>query len=132
MNPFVFIIASIIVVIIIVLAYQQTYVIEEQKPATCKQKPLFDSCSSMQTKVRCPPQEMLLYDESIGYVRNKGFLNETIYRPEFDYSQLKFESGIMKNNVPLNEMSCAFSTDLPLGNIHTTYLINNNSAKLSL
>jgi hypothetical protein len=131
MNPFVFIIASIIVVIIIVLAYQQTYIVEEPK-STCKRKPLFDTCSPIKRKVRCPPQEMLLYDENIGYVKNKGFLNEIIYKPDFDYSRLEFESGIMKNNVPLNDESCVFSTDLPIGNIHVTYLLNNNTTKLSL
>lgn len=129
MNPYVFVIASIMIVIIIILAYQETNDVQIKKPEHKYNDYL---AKSVINKVRCPPKELLLYDDSMGYVKNKGFLNEIIYKPEFDYSQLQFASGITKNTMPLNDNSCAYSKDLPIGNIHVSYLINKKSTKLSL
>ena len=145
MNPYIFIIASIIIVIIIVLAYHSIdyrgyngysgyngyktypqdlhYNIHKIRMIKDKDIQLYKQ------KNRCVPSE-ILYDN--GYVKNKGFVNETMYKPEVDTSHLKFETKLIENHIPINDDRCTLSSDLPLGNIHTSYLINKNSSKLSL
>lgn len=134
MNPYIFIIASIIIAIIIILAYQTTYDMVEYK-----QYPMKPKCGihhkqmiknqNIQSKNRCAPSEMI-YEN--GYVKNKGFVNETIYKPTMDSSQLEFDTKLIENTIPLNDNSCVLSSDLPLGNIHINYLINKSTSKLSL
>jgi hypothetical protein len=84
---------------------------------------------NIQSKNRCAPSEMI-YEN--GYVKNKGFVNETIYKPTMDSSQLEFDTKLIENTIPLNDNSCVLSSDLPLGNIHINYLINKSTSKLSL
>jgi hypothetical protein len=134
MNPYIFIIASIIIAIITILAYQTTHVniVYEQEPMKPKcgihHKQIIRN-QNMQYRDRCAPSEMI-YEN--GYVKNKGFVNETIYKPKMDDSQLLFETKLIENSVPLNDNACILSSDLPLGNIHVNYLINKNTSKLSL
>jgi hypothetical protein len=136
MNPYIFIIASIIIVIIIILAYHstdykgyETYPQDSQERYNIHKMRMVKDVQKKQLKNRCVPSE-ILYDNS--YVKNKGFINETMYKPDADTSQLKFENKLIENNIPVNDDRCILSTDLPLGNIHTSYLINKNSSKLSL
>ena len=137
MKPHIFIIASIIIVIMIVLAYHSTdykgYEYETYPRVPQEKynihKMLTKGTQKQEQKIRCVPSE-ILYDN--GYVKNKGFVDETMYKPDVDTSQLKFETKLIKNHIPMNDDRCTLSSDLPIGNIHVNYLINKNSSKLSL
>lgn len=93
-------------------------------------------------RVRCPPetvdetpkcQDIQLYDER-DIIKNKGFLNDMIYKPKQDMSELKFENQLIENRMPLNHPMChdELSTDLPLSNVNVNYLLKYNTAKLSV
>ena len=89
-------------------------------------------------RVRCPPKvldarkppldyDIKLYEES-NRIKNKGFENELIYKPEQSFDNVHFVSGITQNDVPLN-MNDDETTDtlLPIANINVCYLLNNST-----
>jgi hypothetical protein len=93
-------------------------------------------------KARCPPPQetqvhakpivpINTYDEKTN-VKNKGFVNELMYRPNTEMYEYNFETNDYPNdrNVPLNP-TCDLSTDLPLPNVHISYLLQKNSARLT-
>lgn len=90
--------------------------------------------------VRCPPEEVKdnrvmlntaqLYKDN-QYVQNKGFTNELIYKPPTYSDELINDSTpIMQPTIPLNEVRCKLSSDLPIANININYLLHQNSTKL--
>jgi hypothetical protein len=89
-------------------------------------------------KVRCPPKvldarkppldyDIKLYEES-NHIKNKGFENELIYKPEQSFDNVHFVSGITKNDVPLNmDDDETIDSSLPIANINVCYLLNNST-----
>jgi len=81
-------------------------------------------------KIRCPPASLNLYKDG-RYIQNKGFVNELMYRPNNETNdEFVFETTLIKNDVPLNNPKCEFSTDLPIANINVNYMLKKDSTKL--
>lgn len=120
MNPLIFIITCIVILIIIFIAYHQN---------TSKQ-PIYNKHHMRKyDRVRCPPKQIDKEEEVI-HIPNKGYVDDTIFKPKTDYSELKFENTLIKNTMPLNDNSCILSTPLPIANINVYYLLNNESVIL--
>ncbi len=110
----------------------------------CDEKPV-QSYNHVKTTVRCPPLEIQskhskpivpinTYDET-STVNNKGFVNELMYKPNTELNEYKFETNDYPDDssvrsVPLNP-TCELSTDLPLQNVHISYLLQKNTVRLT-
>lgn len=137
MNPYIYIIASIIILIIILLAYQQSdnIVIPPKKQIVSHTNPsitsIFKEKDHSQDRIRCLPQKQIILYEDVGHIYNKGFIDETIFKPKSEQSSLKFESMLIKNDVPLNDYNnCSPPKALPIANINVKYLLDNNKISL--
>lgn len=96
---------------------------------------IYDDCNDnsypTQIKVRCPPGDPLIKTyEDTNKIPNKGFVNELMYKQDSPVNDVVFENKLIQNNVPLNDNSCVLSNDLPIVNIHVSYLLHNNTSKL--
>ena len=132
MNLFI-IILGIVIIIGLILFYNNESPYIQQKHKTR------DILSTRHNRVRCPPeiqkpkkkcQDMQLYEDN-NIIRQRGFVNEMIYKPEHDISDLKFENKLIENNEVLNVPQCQkVSSDLPIANINVHYLMNHQTSKL--
>lgn len=99
-------------------------------------KPSSQHVNNIQSKPKCnDTKDIYLYDEDIVNIRNKGFLNELIYKPSANTTQLSeiyINDKILSPEIPLNDDSYTKSQDLPIGNINIQYLLNKNTSKLSM
>ena len=86
-------------------------------------------------RIRCPPTikntpkcgNIKLYNEN-NIIYNNGFVNEIIYKPQQNLSELQFNNQLLDNNMFLNmsELQDDLQNNLPMKNINTYYLIKNN------
>ena len=91
-----------------------------------------------QNRIRCMPEmrskdtckDINLYNEH-DVIRHKGFINEMIYKPKQNISELQFENMLIENTMPLNEPICQInSTELPISNVNVNYLLKNQTDML--
>ena len=103
-------------------------------------------------KIRCPPTEIKniievpsnickknnkdieIYGEDICHIKNKGFVNELIYKPNVSsiYIDDYFNENNNQDNISLNDPSYIISQNIPIGNINVNYLLKYNTSKLSI
>jgi len=142
MNPFVVIIGFIVIIMIFSLFFLYNKELEQKhlyKSNKYDKSSNGDILSTRHNRVRCVPemqkpkkkcQDMQLYEDN-NNIKQKGFVNEMIYKPEQDISELKFENKLIENNMPLNVPECQeTSTDLPIANINVHFLMNHQSSRL--
>jgi hypothetical protein len=120
LSPFIILLVCTIVLTISYYLYNQT---DEIVPHDVKH-----NIQNIQNKVRCPPDTRCQY---IPVIKNKGYVNDMMYKPDHDMSELRFENKLIENNEPLNDSICKTnSVDLPLSNINVNYLLKYNTSKL--
>jgi hypothetical protein len=107
------------------------FIIYDSYDMSCIYNNCNDISYSNTIKVRCPPGDPLIKTyEDTKKITNKGFVNELMYKQESLENNVVFENKLIENNVPLNDNSCKLSNDLPIVNIHVSYLLHNNTSKL--
>ena len=80
-------------------------------------------------EISYPDKNISLYDDKTT-INNKGFINELMYKPNMNLSELNFENSLIKNNISLNSNTCVQEGDLPVGNINVEYLLTKNTTLL--
>lgn len=82
-------------------------------------------CPPNSIKIRCPPNDIgTILNEKNSQIKNKGYINELIYKPNTQY-QVEFNNYLLDGQepaMPLNENYDKMSKDLPIGNINVEYL----------
>jgi hypothetical protein len=74
----------------------------------------------------------ILLHKSSSHVRNKGFVNELIHKPESYTDEIEYQSSLIEEEyrTNLNDEDYKRSVDLPIANINVAYLLENNTTKL--
>lgn len=86
-------------------------------------------------RVRCPPKiykqvqtenknkfSINLYNGD-NKINNKGFINELMYKPKFDYNTISYSNGVSVPSIELNDYSEKCNEPL-FGNVHRCWLLN--------
>lgn len=115
---------------------------------------LYDKCidcnhlNKNKDRVRCPPKypkqkptrivlnenkktaNISIYQED-SIVKNKGFINELMYKPVDNNIDYKFQNNEITNpSIPLNDL--CDTKNLPIANVNINFLLKNKDAKLIL
>ena len=144
MNAFIIFMICITVLLLMYLIYIYQYSL--QKPMSSRSSKCAynhqDVLITDRNRIRCLPETEMqkarchdigLYNDN-QVVKQKGFLNELMYKPQYNMSELQFENKLINNKMSMSNSECEDNPteNLPIANVNVHYLLQYNTAKLSL